>query len=240
MSRLRLLSILAAAAGIALAATLPAAAQTTLAGPYVSLGGGVVQRDTARSQPEGSRFISGIGGAGVVAAGWSLRSGFRAEVEGSFRDQPLDALKAQPGSGAVVRSVSGSARAGTTAVMANLLYDFDMSSFRLPIRPYFGAGIGYGWLRSDVSATTAGGAATGSRRYDGTAGRVAWQAIGGAAYPLPFLRGVEATGEYRYFALQDVRVQSTSVQNGARTTGTVKLDNDSHTLLLGLRWRFGS
>ena len=40
---------------------------------------------------------------------------------------------------------NASGNVGTAAAMANLVYDIPMRPFGLPLQPYVGAGLGYGW-----------------------------------------------------------------------------------------------
>lgn len=73
--------------------------------------------------------------------------------------------------------------------MANLFYDFDLRSLSVPVQPYLGVGVGYGWRHHDARAFgTAGVPYQGTligvpttRRFSDTSGSLAYQAITGLA-----------------------------------------------------------
>ena len=87
--------------------------------------------------------------------------------------------------------------------------------------PTIGVGVGYQWAPLKLNA---GGVSTSS-----TAGAFAYQAILGAAIPIPNVPGLALTAEYRFFGLA-----------GDRTYGGDKLGNDfNHSILFGVRYAFG-
>jgi OmpA-OmpF porin, OOP family len=96
--------------------------------------------------------------------------------------------------------------------MVNALYDFTTLS---PIvTPYVGVGVGYQW--ADITDA-------------GTKGAFAYQAILGAAIPIPQVPGLAVTAEYRFMGLAGDRTYS----------GDTKTTNDfNHSVLLGLRYAF--
>jgi OOP family OmpA-OmpF porin len=98
--------------------------------------------------------------------------------------------------------------------MVNGLYDF--YGLSPVVVPYIGAGIGYQAERlSGINQTK---------------GSFAYQAIGGAAFPIDSVPGLAVTAEYRFMGLA-----------GDRTYGNVRsTDNYNHSLLLGLRYAFGT
>jgi outer membrane protein OmpA-like peptidoglycan-associated protein len=149
-------------------------------------------------------------------------------------------------------------RVGTTAAMANVLYDFDLSRFGLPGTPYVGAGAGYGFRQYDdvqgneplqltlPQNNIARGQGVTTRV--GTYGQVAFQAIGGVAVPLPFLPGFMLTAEYRFFVMEHTRfgsvayISTANTINGALPTerGHGYDDGQNHSVLIGLRYAFPS
>lgn len=153
--------------------------------------------------------------------------------------------------------VGGSLR--TYAAMANLAYDIDPNDLSLdlgiPLHPYIGAGVGYGWLqfiqahsnepalfRLPFNNTFAGPAIV---KY-GTGSAFAYQALAGASLPLDWMPGLEATLEYRFFGTAradiEARARTTlavlvngSVPAGQKLLGFVVHEN---TVLIRLRYRF--
>ncbi len=173
-----------------------------------------------------------IGVAAVASIGWGFGNGVRAEVEGNFRNQEIKRLSFND----VAAGRSG--YVNRYGAMANLMFDFDLSSFGIaPSRfmPYFGAGAGYAWTEYSRASF-----ATGGSRYliDDTGGAFAWQAIlGGAIGVAP---GLALTVEYRYFdAMQpDLRVARTAGPGAAGVPGKYRPEGENHSLLFGLRYAF--
>ena len=88
---------------------------------------------------------------GVLGLGWGFGNGLRAEVEGSYRSNDLDSFETRRVNGALVARPGAKGRVASHAVTANLFHDFDLGRFGLPLRPYVGAGLGYGWLGTTTS-----------------------------------------------------------------------------------------
>jgi opacity protein-like surface antigen len=147
--------------------------------------------------------------------------------------------------------------AATYAVMANILYDISFHPFALPLQPYVGGGLGYGWL--DLNNASCNGAATfllpGNNRFGpgpdvvnfASGGAFAYQAIVGTSVPLTITPGLDLTLEYRFFGMAraDIPVTRTTttgdlvngiVPSNATRNGFEILDN---ALLIGLRYTFG-
>ena len=100
------------------------------------------------------------GWGGVVSLGYGFGNGFRAEIEGNYRENELDKIR---GFGiAPVGRVGGFQR--SYGVMANAFYDFDFANFGMGqsiFQPYIGVGAGYVWTDwRNVRGNGAGGAAT--------------------------------------------------------------------------------
>jgi len=113
---------------------------------------------------------SELGFAGVLSVGYGIRT----EVEGSFR---------QSDAGSIEPSTSTSSGTSPTwTVIGNPLCDFRIASAPWVIL-YIDGGLGYAWRQADALTLvdrSLGGAFVAS----GTQGSLAYQAIGGAAFPI--------------------------------------------------------
>jgi len=184
---------------------------------------------------------SKFGYAAIGSLGWAFTNGLRVELEGDFRNNQFS-------SG---RDFGGPARAGGRELkygpMVNVLYDMtnvlhDYTGVTVPyFAPYVGVGVGYQW--SHLSGFTAS-AASGFPRIasDDTYGAIAYQFILGGAVPIPSVRGLAMTADYRFLGVgsrkYDVTAQATATSPA--TLGTAKLGNDfNHSLVIGLRYNFG-
>ena len=173
-----------------------------------------------------ARFDGGFAGVGSI--GYGVGNGLRLELEGGYRDntQTLSAL----GHGDE-RKYGG---------MANLLFDVDAGLGW--VVPYLGLGGGYQevrWGRVTLGGTVAGAPAT--VRVGESVGRLAYQAIVGASFPIALVPGLSLTAEYRYLGLAGDRTyRATAVTaTGASTTARVHTGDDSnHEILVGLRYAF--
>lgn len=240
---------------------LPALAQAQIAGqPYVSESLGANIAGSMTSSGQTFKIDTDTGPAGAAALGWVFDNKLRAELEGSVRSNGLSGISSLRANGQLLpeTEIGGSLR--TYAVMANLAYDIDPNDLSLdlgiPLHPYVGAGLGYGWLQfvqahsSEPAALfhlpfhdTFVGPAT--VRY-GTGSAFAYQALAGASLPLDCIPGLEATLEYRFFGTAradiEARARTTlptlvngSVPAGQRLLGFVAHEN---IVLVGLRYRF--
>ncbi|ACI51426.1 OmpA/MotB domain protein [Gluconacetobacter diazotrophicus PA1 5] len=237
-------------AGSFLAATLafgsvlsvaPAHAQP-VQGLYVAGEGGASfnQDQRVRSSPNfpDGRDSYHTGATGIGSIGWGLGNGFRVEVEGDYRNNGLKNF----GSAGVPSSHVGG-RQQTYGVMANALFDLDIGKSWL--FPYFGAGVGYAWQAMNASVT----APNFSQQIGGTFGNFAYQGIFGLAFPVPWVVGLSATAEYRFWTMLGPQ------SHGARSIGTVggydttraygpaagnrdTMTDFNHSLMLGLRYEF--
>jgi OmpA-OmpF porin, OOP family len=130
----------------------------------------------------------------------------------------------------------------TYGAMVNVLYDFNLG---LPVVPYIGAGVGYGWsefLHVRGSTTNVGAAA--SARVNDSAGNFAYQGILGVAYSLgDMVPGLALTLEGRYYGTLAPSLHGTAsatVNGVTRTaTGHYKPDNNNASALIGIRYNFG-
>lgn len=103
----------------------------------------------------------------------------------------------------------------STFAMINLYYDFDFDWKKL--RPFIGAGVGYGWHEGDITDVS-GFAVDASGKSSG----YVWQVGGGARYPLS--KSLSLIGAYRYMDGQDLKFDD------------YEIDFGSHEIRLGLSW----
>lgn len=225
-------------------------------GLYISVGGGANFAGSVSSSHETTAISTDPGPLGVVDVGWGFGNGLRAEIEGSYRSNSITGISTRRGTGLLEPLTNVDGNLATDAVMANLTYDIPLAGLGLPVHPYVGAGLGYGWLRLG----NAGG--NGQARFSlpgnnvvsspdtvnfGSAGAFAYQAIVGASVPLSVLPGLDATLEYRFFGMARADVSVTRTAAGGNTVnGTVPssetrngFETRDDALLIGLRYEFG-
>jgi len=210
---------------VLLAATvmaLPLAAQAQpVTGLYIGAGAGVNIMQDEPINSIGGVSVSGVnlqtnvGATGVMSVGWGFGNGLRAEFEGDYRYNGLDKITtSEVGSG----KISGNEQ--KFGPMFNVLYDF--TTLTPMFVPYVGVGAGYQW--ADLKIDDPFGGSTSK-----TKGAFAYQAILGAALPIPSVPGLAVTAEYRFMGLA-----------GDRDYNGVKLGNDfNHSVLIGVRYAFG-
>ena len=200
---------------------LPAAATAQpISGLYVGAGAGMNFRQasnvTNAANVQIGRLNSRIGYGVVGSVGWGFGNGVRAELEGSYRFNEASRGSILPG--AYIRQYG---------VMANALYDFDLSGFGISPRtfmPYLGVGAGYVWSGLDQANGGLGGTIR---------GRLGYQAIVGGAIGLgDFVPGLALTAEYRYMG--------TMRTNVAVAPASFRFSNNNHSAMLGLRYAFNA
>ena len=185
---------------------------------YVSFSGlFVVPRDTEWSQTIGNAtapfdFPMKTGFGFLVAGGYTLASGLRAELELGYREYDFDPEGRT--------SIKG--QFSTLSFMANGIYSFDLSSFR----PYAGVGIGLAQNSADVDPTIF--EIDGNRELvqgTGEANVFAYQGLAGIGYKVS--DWTEVLLGYRYFA----------TAKGDHGAG-VELSSSHHNFEVGLVYRF--
>lgn len=214
-------------------------------GLYVSGEGGASfnQDQFVRSSP---MFPNGhdswkTGTAGIGSVGWGLGNGFRVEVEGNYRN--LDYKRFS--SSAVEPGGRGDGRRQTYGVMANALFDLDIGKSWL--FPYFGAGIGYGWTAMNTSFTAPDNSFT--QHVGGTFGNFTYQGIFGLSFPVPWVVGLSAITEYRFWTMLGPQghgataIGTVGGYNASKPYGFASGNRDSvtdfnHSLMIGLRYEF--
>ncbi|MBM9403012.1 OmpA family protein [Gluconacetobacter azotocaptans] len=230
-------SILAAMAVLGPVLSVAPASAQPVQGLYVAGEGGASfnQDQRVRSSPNfpDGRDSYHTGVTGIGSVGWGLGNGFRVEVEGDYRNNGLKNFG----------SAQGHGRQQTYGVMANALFDLDIGKSWL--FPYFGAGVGYAWQAMNAGATGPGF----DQQIGGTFGNFAYQGIFGLAFPMPWVVGLSATAEYRFWTMLGPQ------SHGARSIGTVggynsvkdfgiatgnrdTMTDFNHSLMLGLRYEF--
>jgi len=257
------LRLAAAAAGLLSALPMVASAQP-VTGPYVGLGAGInLFHDTTS---RGFRINDeDIGAVGLGSLGWGFGNGLRAEVEGNYRESEIDRI-AGPELGAVCLAAAAAMEAkkpfvmvrkaakeyGTTkrivgtsgyvrnyGVMGNVLFDLDFSSFGFRpggFMPYVGAGVGYVWTDIKNARVNVGGSGF---RIDDSDGNLAYQAILGAAWGFNnAVPGLSLTSEVRYLGTLNpkIDVDRTAGPAQASVPGSLRLENNNISVLLGLRY----
>ncbi|TCZ66122.1 OmpA family protein [Roseicella aquatilis] len=171
-----------------------------------------------------------LGGYGAI--GWGLGNGFRAEIEGNYRTSNMSSTYyrgAQMGT---------SGDQNSRGVMANVLFDFDLSNFglALPVTPYIGGGIGYAWQELKGITGTVGGTAV---KINNTEANFAYQGIAGLAYNLG--GGLALTAEYRYFAVNEMTYGALRTGgNAGAVANTFKVSPENHSAMIGLRYAFNA
>jgi OmpA-OmpF porin, OOP family len=212
---------------------LPVAANAQpVTGLYIGGGAGVniMQDENAQiSSPIGSvggHLATRVGPAVAISLGFGLGNGLRAEVEGDYRYNTF-------GGGGT--SVGGQEQ--KYGAMFNVLYDFvGLTPF---VQPYVGIGGGYQWAQ-DRNLHASGAGFTAAARTD-TVGKFAYQAILGAAMPIPGVPGLAATLDYRFMGMVGDRDYGGTLTTAAGTVpASFKLNDDfNHTVLIGFRYNFG-
>ncbi len=201
-----------------LVATMFAAPAAALAqpvtGPYVSLGAGVNyiqdQNISRFNIPALGAYSYGTGNnghlrvdaniLGSAALGYGLGNGFRLELEGNYSSNTLTSLS----------SLNGGGREEQYSGFVNVLYDFDLSPFGLPVTPYVGIGAGYDQVKFEngraAGYSTAGGVVSPIFiRETNTQGNFAAQGILGVAYNVSYIPGLALTLEGRVSSIPETQ-----------------------------------
>jgi OOP family OmpA-OmpF porin len=201
---------------------------------------------------------SSTGFASVLSVGWGFGNGFRAEIEGNYRNNSIGGFTGTSTPSGT--ALGGGTKQQTFGAMGNILYDFNGVS---PwVVPYIGAGAGWVGIAEkyhafNQAAIPAGAFAPGSAAIgvgglgiagQETKGAFAYQAILGAAFPLTqILPGLALTTEYRFLGTAGSNrsysgtATVTTTAGATASTGTVlRLGNSyNHAILVGLRYNFG-
>jgi outer membrane protein OmpA-like peptidoglycan-associated protein len=225
----------------------PAAAfAQPVTGPYVSLGaGGTYTQDQNLSRvavPALNAFSYGsdnnghlrVDGnvIGSAAVGYGLGNGIRIELQGDYRRNTLTGFSAL-NAGGHEEQYEG---------YVNVLYDFDLAPFGVPLSPYVGVGAGYDQVKfANGHAVGFAGAGYDNPifiRETNTQGNFAAQGILGVAYNLPFLPGLALTAEGRVSAIPEAQdYHGQFFAPGVATRINFRTDNTiNYAGLVGLRY----
>ena len=185
-----------------------------------------------------ARFDGGF--AGLASLGWGFGNGFRAEVEGNYRDNDINAIGGFDLSPFI--GIQGKQR--SYGAMGNVFYDIDLARFGVagsPVTPYLGLGAGYVWTEwQGVRAASVPSFSRLSLTANDTDGQFAYQAIAGVAFPLGQygLRGLSVTAEYRFLGTVTPKIQTElrRPDNSVADRGKIEPDNYNHAVLVGLRY----
>jgi outer membrane protein OmpA-like peptidoglycan-associated protein len=178
------------------------------------------------------------GFTGEASVGYGIGNGLRFELEGNYIDNNLHKSTGTP-----FPTRSGGTQENY-GVFGNALFDFDVG---LPwLFPYVGAGVGYEqthWHNVKYYGNNAGVATsvTGNGYYN----NLAYQAILGAAYPIPGVPGLSLTAEYRFVGVGINNegfhgVKTFSPPAGGKATGNLDTTSDfNNSVMFGVRYAFG-
>jgi len=173
--------------------------------------------------------LSGNGGfVGILDGGWGFGNGFRAEVSGEYRNNPMHG----PRAGGV-----GGVTFQTFGVMVNGLYDFNVGATW--IYPYAGIGVGYQWTNfTNVTTGFAGYTTSGGQ----TKGGFAVNGILGAAFPIT--PALSITAEYRFMGVvtnPTFGTTLTQASTGKSVSTSVRVGNQyNNAAIVGVRYAFGA
>ncbi len=238
MNRFRVVLLLASASVPA------AAAGQTVAGPYVSLGGGAsylqnqgIRGISGPTGPLGDIFGGGsihsnLGPVGSGAVGYGLGNGIRVELQGDWREDKLLRI--------------GDTQAGgyqeQYGAFINVLYDFDLTPFGISgVSPYAGVGAGYEqshFLNVGALSADAMGGGVSYLRSTGTQGDFGAQGILGLAFTMNSLPGVALTAEYRFSTIPE-DISSNGQFFDSTQAGRARIRTDgtyNQAAMLGIRF----
>jgi OOP family OmpA-OmpF porin len=218
--------------GLPVLVGVPVAARAQpIQGLYVggSVGANFLEQERLRGGSIGSNPGYNPGLTGLASIGYALGNGVRLEVEGSYRSNGID------DSGKPVGITSQGGRETKIGAMGNVLFDMDIGSPY--VFPYLGAGAGYQHVDQRYEQTDVGGPRV---SLSAKQGYFAYQAIAGAAFPIPGVVGLSATAEYRYLGLAGDRSETGSSVQGAVVTPVTRrvTEDNNHSLMIGLRYAF--
>ena len=213
-------------------------------GPYVSLEGGLdfeqdqILQPIRGLEPKRDLHLDLPGFAGEVSLGYGLGHGLRVELEGNYLN---DHVRKVEFPGPQVRRAGGYEQ--QYGGFANALYDIPS---RLPVTPYIGVGVGGQALEFDHLNSSSPGFHFPRPIGSSSIGSFAYQAIAGLSAPLPWVRGLDLTAEYRFIGLPDSLPTIPFTAYSARTgqaigEGRQRVGNVfHHSILFGVRYAFNT
>jgi len=218
---------------------LPVAAKAqAITGLYIGGGAGVniMQDEDAKASVPGFGTVasghlqSRVGPAFNLSLGYGLGNGLRVELEGDYRYNGF--------SGTSNGGFHSGGQEQKYGPMVNVVYDFvGLSPY---VQPYIGVGAGYQWAKESNLHASGGGLTVNAGTH--TDGDFAYQAIIGAALPIPSAPGLSITADYRFMGLVGDRHYDGTLSGGGVTVpANIKLDsNYNHAVMIGFRYAFGA
>ncbi len=242
VSSSRNLAILLLAGGLIGAGLRAAVAGVPVTGPYVSLGAGIdLQQDETLKpiqglEPRREVHLDLPGFAGDASAGYGFGNGLRVELEGNYFNDHVRKISFP---GDEIRRAGGYQQ--QYGGFANVLYDISVA---LPVTPYVGVGIGGQIMEFDNLNSSTPGFRFPCKGGASEIGSFAYQAIAGVSLPVPYVRGLALTAEYRFVGLPDPS-DSIPFEVFSARTGELKGEGREqfgnvfhHSILFGLRYAF--
>ncbi len=170
-----------------------------------------------------------VGWAQTFSIGWGFGNGVRAEIEGTWRQNQVDDVRA-------FNVTSSGGRQRSFAVMANVFYEFTGLGHA---QPYIGAGLGYAWIDwHNVRLATPSGALA----VNDQDAQFAYQAMAGVAFPITAVPGLAVVGEFRFFGTLNPSYNLTVAPAGTGglvTRQSVETENYNYSFIAGVRYNFG-
>jgi len=157
---------------------------------------GTISGHGATTPPTTVKLSTGTGGGASVYWGWYLPYGFRSDLELLYRYQPLSDATV---SGTKVKV---GVYSQTFAPMANAYWDIPVGD--IGVRPFVGAGVGYGWNETGLNKIDTTTFPT--LHNDGW--KFSYNAMAGLSIPMG--TGYRLTGMYRWLH-QDISVSCAGV-----------------------------
>jgi outer membrane protein OmpA-like peptidoglycan-associated protein len=209
--------------GTAIALSVPGAAlaQGSIEGPYFGAQIGVnwLQDSDFKSSTVTNKVSTKDALSSVIEGGYQFREGLRLGLEGGYTVHEVSGITGGPAS----RSGDAIGDMSAFTVMAVVQKEFDIGS---PLRPYVGAGAGWGWLDTDAV-----GPLLASNNYNhGRTDSFAYQLNAGVAYAIT--DNLDLTVGYRYLAMDSLKFKN--------ETPAFDAEYKSHSVLIGVRTVFGA
>ena len=208
----------------------------------------------ADGSPYGFKFSYDNSFAGFARLGYQLQPHWRVEIEGSYRDGGVTAVRGSANRAVpyalctvgVTRSAANPAcgqpdgHLNNYSAMGNLIYDILPNS---KIDPFVGVGVGISYLQSRVDGQfnaipgviSVTNPAIQNLRIDNDNTTFAYQALGGVTYHVTDRLSVDAT--YRYYKTADQKLEANG--SGSIQPGVFRGHYNDQSASLGVRWNFG-
>lgn len=186
---------------------------------YASIAGGLTHLHDMEVGSVDDSIEFDAGWTGIVAGGYRFNNNMRAELELGYRNNDLDTIHFPAGT---TTSMDGEVEAWTALV--NAIYEHTNAT---AFSPYFGIGAGVAHLEfgdtNNLSITT--------NPESGNDTAFAMQGIAGVNYQIN--TNLSTFADYRYLTTFDAGIEFNS-------NSTIEVDYDNSTVLVGLRYNYGS